>query len=80
MVLFISVVRFSRKNGPVCVNVLLVWVRIKIIVFVCQLRYFVLEFPPVCLFVFTFFVRWFPVSNWVAVYFKCDCVVVTHAR
>ena len=24
--------------------------------------------------------RWFPVSNWVEVYFKCNCFVVTHAR
>ena len=24
--------------------------------------------------------RWFPVSNWVEVYFKCNCIVVTHAR
>ena len=24
--------------------------------------------------------RWFPVSNWVEVYFKCDCLVVIHAR
>ena len=23
--------------------------------------------------------RWFPVSNWVEVYFKCNCFVVTHA-
>ena len=23
---------------------------------------------------------WFPVSNWVEVYFKCNCFVVTHAR
>ena len=22
----------------------------------------------------------FPVSNWVEVYFKCNCFVVTHAR
>ena len=24
--------------------------------------------------------RWFPVSNWVEVYFKCKCFVVTHTR
>ena len=24
--------------------------------------------------------RWFPVSNWVEVYFKCNFFVVTHAR
>ena len=24
--------------------------------------------------------RWFPVSIWVEVYFKCNCFVVTHAR
>ena len=24
--------------------------------------------------------RWFPVSNWVEVYCKCNCFVVTHAR
>ena len=24
--------------------------------------------------------RWFPVLNWVEVYFKCNCFVVTHAR
>ena len=24
--------------------------------------------------------RWFPVSNWVEVYFKCNSFVVTHAR
>ena len=24
--------------------------------------------------------RWFPVSNWVEVYFKCNCFMVTHAR
>ena len=24
--------------------------------------------------------RWFPVSNWVEVYFKCNCFVVNHAR
>ena len=25
-------------------------------------------------------VWWFPVSNWVEAYFKCNCFVVTHAR
>ena len=24
--------------------------------------------------------RWFPVSNWVEVYFKCNCFVVTYAK
>ena len=24
--------------------------------------------------------RWFPVSNWVEVYVKCNCFVVTHSR
>ena len=25
-------------------------------------------------------VWWFPVSNWVEAYFKCNCFVITHAR
>ena len=73
MVLFISVVRLSRK-------------KIQFVLTSCEFgsvsKYssVILETSFLSLHQSADFVRWFPVSNRVEVYFKCNCFVITHAR